>query len=66
MGSLKFPCNEMSCSKYQPLSQKKVLKETLEIIVGGKVSNSKIITDLEEQNVKPSVASLGFRTDCAD
>ena len=50
-------CDEISCSKYQPCSEKEVLKQTLEMVAAGRVNNRKIITQLKEQKVKPSMAS---------
>ena len=50
-------CDEISCSKNQPCSEKEVLKQTLEIVAAGKVNNRRIITKLKMQNVKPSMAS---------
>ena len=37
-------CDEISCSKYQPCSEKEVLKQTLEMVAAGRVNNCKIIT----------------------
>ena len=51
-------CDEISCSKYQPCSEKEVvLKQTLEMVAAGRVNNRRIITQLKEQKVKPSMAS---------
>ena len=32
-------CDEISCNKYQPCSEKEVLKQTLEMVAGGRVKN---------------------------
>ena len=50
-------CDEISCSKYQPCSEKEVLKQTLEMAAAGRVNNRRIIRQLKEQKVKPSMAS---------
>ena len=50
-------CDEISCSKYQPCSEKEVLKQTLEMFAANKVNNRRIITKLKMQNVKLSMAS---------
>ena len=50
-------CDEILCSKYQSCSEKEVLKQTLEIVAAGRVNNRRIITQLKEQKVKPSMAS---------
>ena len=37
-------CDEISCSKYQPCSEKEVLKQTLEMVAAVKVNNRRIFT----------------------
>ena len=48
-------CDEISCTIYQPCSDKEVVKQSLALVAACKVNWRRILTELNEIKVKPSM-----------